>query len=152
MFGLSSISLEAKALIFIGYTALVAAFVGHEVEAYVSTKYENILLNQKVVVVTREHEVAVLDQKTLQTALTRQKQLDEGALEDEKLTNDILRAHINDLNILNDYELCVWNSENKRLMGEPVTTECTGGPKLSNPRTSEVGQAGGPVGKQSGNP
>ena len=149
MFGLS---LEAKVIIAIGWTALVAVFTGAKVEQYVSTKYENILLQQKVVVVTREHKVAVLDEKTLQAAIQRQKTLDQGKIDDLELMNDILRAHANDAPILTPDELRQWNDQNKRLMGDAITEQPTGGAKLPNSGSSQNGQIGGPVGQQSRNP
>lgn len=155
MFGLPSLTIWSKLIIFAAWTAAVAVFTGVKVADYVSTGYENILLNQKVSVVTKEREVAVLDQKTLSQALARAKRKWEQEQQVKDMINDVIRKHEADSSKpwceLTPDELRLWNSENSGDFKDNPESIIRSHEELSNTEPSEIREAGRSVEKQDGN-
>ena len=127
MFGMS---LSFKILLLVGLLGIVAAGTAKFTADHVATKYENILLAQKVAVVTRERKVAVLDTKALEKATANIRAQLAREQEEKELLNEILknRANAKPWCELNDYELCNWNNGNRLNLQDDSgnVTKCDG--------------------------
>jgi hypothetical protein len=116
--------LSIKVWLILGAIAVVASngYTAFKVYDHVRTKYETINLKNEVKYVEREVKVAVLDGKTLSAALEKQKQRFEQEKENERLINEIIRAHEKDTANqwceLSPDELRVWNNENRGTFGD----------------------------------
>lgn len=127
--------------------AATSIFTAIKVHHYVATEYENILLAEKVAVVTREKKIAVLDTKTLEKALNNERARIAREQERKEALDDIFKSVKLPQCELSDYLLCVWNDDNRRLLGDTTgdRNECSA--KLPPAPGSEGREAGDVVAK-----
>lgn len=151
MFALPSLTIGTKLAIVGGLMVASAVLAAKYTHTYVADHYENILLSERVAVVTKEKEVAVLDTKTLQTALNNQRAQLAREAEQKRVLDEILNSHKDDTEPwceLDANELCNWNLENRILMGDPTadSNECRA--KLPTTGVSDNRQDRRTVGEQ----
>lgn len=119
-------------------------FTAIKVADYVQDQNDLQNLKAEVVIVEREKEVQVLDKRTLDEALGRQKRRFEDELQNERFINAILQARINSGEPwceLNADELRVWNAENSgRLIDDDKRTALEGGRTLPEGATPGKGR------------
>lgn len=137
MFGLP-VSLTAQLLIVGALLLGTNAVTAIKVASYVRTGYENVTLKENIRVVERERRVEVLDKKTLEEAITRERSRSVQELENERLVNAILQQHAANPAVLwcelSPDELRVWNDENAgKLLDDDSHTKLERGKELSKP-------------------
>ena len=150
---LNPASLGFKVAVFLLIIAATNTFTAIKVHNYVATEYQNLALTEKVAIVTREKTIAVLDTKTLNTALNQQRDRITKENEQRRILDEIERSHNTSVVPwceLDPFELCIWNSENVGFVGRAASAQCRAG--VSEPPKDSGGQAAKPVEQQAGNP
>ncbi len=126
--------LAVKLLIGIGVVLVTNAFTAKYVHDHVSTEYQNILLKQKVAVRTVEKQIAVLDTKTLNATLAREKARWDRETKGRERVNEIIDDH-KDSPVpwceLSPHELRCWNDENLGFIQDNSCRVLGGGKELS---------------------
>lgn len=128
-----------------------------KVADYVQDKNDLQNLNAKVAVIEREKVIEVLDKKTLEAHLAKQRKEFENRLERERVINVTIERHEANPTVpwceLDADELRQWNDENRGAVLFHIPNPAGSLDKLSTGTTSsEGGKDRGPVAKQIPNP